>query len=125
MILGEPGSERYRSRLGLLMLVIGIVLLLWAWSSWLYRASVPTKVDGHAEILVEPTAQRMLALRSSPLFLMVFFVLILAFFVGSYVVVRMIRRYRDTVLRNRAAPTDAQDVWRMHRPPRDADEVDA
>ena len=126
MLLGEPGTEQHRTRLGLMMLCIGIILLLWTWGSWIYRASVPVKVEGHAtDMVAEHSAQRVLALRTSPLFLMVFFVLILAFLVGSFVVVRMIRRYRAALEHERPTPTASEDVWSMQRVPRDADEIDA
>lgn len=125
MILGQPGSEQYRTRLGLFMLVVGIILLLWTWSSWVYRAGVPAKVEGHAtELATESASQRIQMLRSSPLFLMVFFVLILAFLVGSFVVVRTIRRYKEALARQQSAPTASDDVWSMPRPLRDAEEVD-
>ncbi|MBI1824834.1 MAG: hypothetical protein HY287_17225 [Planctomycetes bacterium] len=125
MILGERGSEQYRTRLGLLMLVVGILLLTWASGSWLYRTNVPSAIDGASmERSLDRATTHMMAVRSSPFFLMVALLLLTAFLVGSIIIVRTIRSYRDSVLRKPSEPTTHQDVWSMHRPPRDADDSD-
>lgn len=127
MILGEPGSEQYRTRVGGLLLLAGVVLLIWAGSSWIYRTNVPGAFESGASATdgpVDHAANRLTAIRSSPLFVMVALVLIISFFVGSIVIVRVIRGYRDSVLRKAQKATASDDVWAMHRPPRDADEAD-
>jgi amino acid transporter len=39
MMLGQPEGEHYRVRLGIIFLVIGLLLVLWAWGSWVFRVS--------------------------------------------------------------------------------------
>jgi len=125
VILGERGSQQYRTRLGMLMLVLGIVLLVWAGGSWLYRMNVPSTIENSSiESPLDPASSRMMVIRSSPFFLMVLLLLLIAFLVGSIIIVRTIRSYRDAMLRKPNKPILHQDVWSMHRPPRDADEAD-
>ena len=45
IILGKPGSEQHRSRLGFILLALGLLLMLWAWGSWIFRESVPAKAQ--------------------------------------------------------------------------------
>ena len=54
-----------RTRLGIVVLILGVVFLLWAWGSWIYRTSaehktwpVPElKTDGASAVDVEDTRQ--------------------------------------------------------------------
>lgn len=40
-MLGRPDFEHNRIRLGVLFLIIGGILIIWAWGSWVFRATVP------------------------------------------------------------------------------------
>ncbi|MEK6797853.1 MAG: hypothetical protein AABZ12_02690 [Planctomycetota bacterium] len=134
MILGQPGTDRYRYRLGLAFLCAGVLFLLWAWGSWLFRASA--QAQDHAPRLAlesrsdgalskEPPhgaagGNRAKFLRASPLFLLVGLLLVLTFLLGSLAAVRLIRRYRLRVEATRRGPSAYEDVWSMHKiPPRD------
>ncbi len=139
MTVGSPGSEQHRGRLALLFLVIGSLLLLWAWISWIYRASAPSDglsvgarpamqvVDGDD---VEPDAlapvdqdrRREAAVRLGGPTLLAGFLLILLFLGGSFVIVRATRRYLAATLRRRGTPTVSDDVWSMHKLPNESDE---
>jgi len=55
------------------------------------------------------------------LLLLVMLFLALVVFVGSYVLVRAVRRFRGNLRRQRPAPTASEDVWAMHRLPEDVD----
>ncbi len=101
------------------MLLVGIVLLLWAWGIWLYRTSVAPVAVAPLSDSPDTTASRRAVVQSLPAFLAVGFVLLLALFVGTYLITRWARRLRERQVRRSAAPTDSRDVWQMHRLPRD------
>jgi hypothetical protein len=42
MTLGIPKTDHKRVRLALVFLLLGLLLLVWAWGSWAYRTSVST-----------------------------------------------------------------------------------
>lgn len=48
-------------------------------------------------------------------------ILVLLFFLGSFVLARSARRYRQFCERRRAVPTSSEDVWSMHKLPDDWD----
>jgi len=130
-IFGKPGTEQYRVRLGFLLLAVGLLLMVWAWGSWIFRESVPAK----AQLIVrtqsgetpgadgsEDADRRAEAAQALPLALAVSLVLVLLVLFGSYALVRAARRHRAALERRRAAPTDTTDVWAMHRLPEGAED---
>ena len=116
MMLGTSSPEQNRTRLGLLCLLVGILLLLWAWGSWMYRASVPGETAStlrqDADTAAPDPAK---AVRIAPVVLWVGLLLVLLFFFGSYVLIRASRRYRASAARQRATPSPSEDVWAMHK----------
>ena len=73
----------------------------------------------------KPTPKQVEALRRGlSLLLMVGFVLALVVLLGSYVLVRTMRRYRALTQRKPGVPTPNEDVWAMHQAPTDLDEED-
>ena len=121
-------QEPKRIRLGMVFLAAGIVLVLWAWGSWIYRASTTTAVppsvrvlDNHSGSVQDesPVVNQTEAAGLLPVFLMFGFILVIVFLVGSYVLVRTTRRYRAGLTRTRSPPTDTSDVWSMHQLPHD------
>ena len=128
MTQGTAGSEQRPIKSALLFLVVGVVLLLWAWGSWLYRTLANngrrTVADSRpVDAAVGPSGSAEVA-PVLPWFLMVGLLLVLVFLFGTFAVIRAARRYREVVARRRAGPTSAEDVWAMHKIPRDLDEVD-
>jgi len=116
MTLGLRGSDQHRKRLGLPFLVIGIVLILWAWGSWIYRASKSVEREGTvAQNVISPSPDTIRAVRLSPLVLMVGLFLVLLVLFGSYALIRVARRYRALADRKRPPPTPADDVWAMNK----------
>lgn len=144
-MLGARGTEQHRIRAGILFLSFGIILLVWAWGSWIYRTSatgagtvgseaVPAPLDGapggSAEGARNPDATGVA--KALPTFLGVGFLLVVVFFIGSFVIVRTLRKYREDLERKSPPPTDSEDVWSMHRiseqddePAQDDDEDEA
>ncbi len=125
MTLHGSDADPKRMRVGMLFLAVGLVLLLWAWGSWVYRASVPaTDVSisaGSPSSAPSPDVER--AARASPAMLVGALLLVLVFLVGSYAIVRGSRRFREALLPSRPTPTASDDVWTMHKtPPAAADE---
>ena len=51
------------------------------------------------------------------LFLLVGLILVLLGLLGGFILVRFARRYRNSLNRQRAAPTSSEDVWAMHKLP--------
>ena len=53
------------------------------------------------------------------LVLLVVFLVVLAFLIGGWIIVRSARRRRALTTRERTAPTPSEDVWAMHKLPAD------
>ena len=116
MTLGTRDSDQHSKRLGLPLLVIGIILMLWAWGSWIYRASKSVEREGTiAQNVTSPSPNTILAARLSPLVLLVGLFLVLLVLFGSYALIRAVRRYRALADRKRPPPTPADDVWAMNK----------
>lgn len=62
-----------------------------------------------------PSPHTAQAVQASPYVLMVGFLLVLLFLGGSFIIVRSARRFRESVLRKKPAPTESDDVWAMHK----------
>ena len=123
MTIGMRGSDQHRTRFGLVFLVIGIILLLWAWGSWIYRASSTVEREGAiAQSVPTPSPDAVRAVRLSPLILLVGLLLVLLVLFGSYALIRAARRYRALADRKRPPPTPADDVWAMNKPRNREDE---
>lgn len=116
-----PATERTRVRFGILTLVVGVLMIAWAWGSWMYRMSVAAEgmEDVAAVEQVEPEEQiedTTPALALARL-LMISFVLILVILLGTYGISRSIRRYQMRLRRERAPASDTTDIWATHRLP--------
>ena len=124
----EPDPAR--TRLGIIVLVIGLLMVFWAWGSWVYRVSAD---PSSAAMIVQtaetedgaPTADQIKAASAMKLLLIVGFILFLAVLLGTFIMVRSARRYREAASRARAAPTAATDAWAMHRLPESDGDPDA
>lgn len=116
MIFGgqDQDLEQRRTALGLAFLVLGLMLLMWAWGSWMYRTSTrskPITVERSSE--VDEDSEK--AARMAPEMLIGGIVIVVVFLVGSLVFVRASRRYRKSLKRRPGEPTDTTDVWAMHK----------
>lgn len=129
-MLGQPESEHRRFRVGLAFLVVGVLLLLWAWVSWLFRASVPdepTRRGSGFSLLPAAYAAAGEALdpekglARASLILMTLLLLLIVGAFGAYAAVIAVRRHRELMAHRRSAPTANADVWAMHRLPDDED----
>ena len=91
----DPSApERYRVRNGLVFLVAGVLLLLWAWGSWLYRTWQPgfLPTQERAEAIEAAGDQAPL---STPLLLFIVpVVLLLALFGGYFLATRSSSRQK-------------------------------
>lgn len=135
MMLGTPGTEEQRMRVGFSFLIIGLLLVFWAWGSWIYRTSVPVQAqamarsqtsDGSLDQESEQGAagDRVRVARAFWLFLLVGGALVLLVIFGSYVIVRAMRRYRSVLEAQDQESTNKPDVWSMHKVPPDYDDDD-
>jgi len=134
MILGQPGTDRYRIRLGVLFAAVGVIMILSAWGMWVVRDSDLMKAAAIAQAggsTVTPStpggpdhADRMEAARALPTLLLFIFFVVLTILMGSLVIVRAIRRHRAALEREQAEPTDSADVWVQHRVPEYEDDED-
>lgn len=125
-------GQHKRTRTGVSCFVAGVLLLLWAWGSWIYRTSVTGSELAAAQ--AEPldrTPEATEVVRALPLFLLVGLLLVLAFLAGSYVLVRSSRRYRKhrwqsgrLTQHSGSATSQMDDVWAMHKLPDDTDSND-
>lgn len=116
MTIGMRGSDQHRTRLGLVFLVIGIILMLWAWGSWIYRASTAVEREGAiAQNVPAPSTNTVRALLLSPLVIVLGLFLVLLVLFGSHTLIRAARRYRALTDRKRPPPTLVDDVWAMNK----------
>lgn len=122
MIIGQDSHDQGRLRVGLVILVLGVLLMLWSWGSWAYRLSAerPDPRIGVTETaVIEPTAEQAHAAGAMRYFLIVALAIGLIGLFGSYILLRMSRQFRESASRSRAAPTPYQDVWATHQKPDD------
>jgi|CXWL01.1.fsa_nt_gi heme/copper-type cytochrome/quinol oxidase subunit 2 len=117
MIFGgeEQDIEQRRTTLGLAFLVLGLVLLMWAYGSWIYRNSTraqPIAADHQAGDEVDVAAK---AVRIAPGLLLGGALLFVVFLAATFVFVRSSRRYRQSLSRRSSPPSDTTDVWSMHK----------
>ena len=75
-------------------------------------------VGGEAESGGEPSVQQL----SGLVFYILIFLVVL--FVGMVVLMRLMRRFRESVSSGRR-PTDVADVWSMHKVPEDYEDFDS
>jgi hypothetical protein len=118
MKLDLGDSQSRRNRMGFALLFTGLVMLLWAWGSYVYRASVSGGVDAAPSEGPTTVPDQTAVLRSLPLTLMVGLLLVLVFLFGSYALIRLARRLREAAERRPIIPTPSNDVWAKHRPPK-------
>jgi hypothetical protein len=131
-MIGDPGSEQHRARVGFLVLAAGLLLLLWAWGSWFYRTSMPENVPAETRAGHEPVqtpgrpasepVERQRVVRALPSLLLLGALLVVVFLFGTYAFLRFSRRYRQLLDRERPPPADSRDVWSMHQVPEYDDE---
>lgn len=134
MMLGTPGTEQHRTRLGFICLGLGLLLVFWAWGSWIYRASVPAQAQAIAKVqsasngdegdAPDAEGNRIKVARALWLFLLVGAGLVLLVIFGTYVVVRAIRRYRTVLESSDEDRGIGPDAWSMHKLPADDDDDD-
>lgn len=123
---GSTSQEIRRLRAALILLLIGTVFIIWAWTSWMYRSAnlVATRSIVRSEA-VDPASERVLVAKNLTMFLLVGLVLVLAVLFGGYALVRAGRRHRDRLLRPPPTQSDFKDIWSQHEPrPVDLDDED-
>lgn len=124
-MLGPPESEHFRTRVAFVFLIGGLVLLFWAWGSWVFRASTPAMagriptaprvLNGVSEGGLSP-AERVRVVRAVWQYLLFGLVLVLLVIFGTYAIVRASRRYRAAGEEKEAKkPPDRRDAWSMHK----------
>lgn len=123
---GPPDQKRFRS--GIVFLVMGVVLVLWAWGSWIYRSSGTSTIqssinrsqnyDPDLNAGADYPDQHEVA-KTLPTFIMFGFILFVVFLVAIFILVRTTRRYLAASARKRAPPTNTQDIWSTHKLPDD------
>ncbi len=110
----EQDAQQKRTTMGLGFLVLGLILMMWAWGSWIYRTSTTARpqIIGRSAETTEETEK---AIRIAPSMLAGGVLLVVVFLAATFVFVRSSRRYRQSLTRRGAAPTSASDVWSTHR----------
>jgi len=132
MSLGTSGSEPRRVTAAASFLVLGVLLMLWAWGSWVYRANVKRQEAAAARVATapdvattpvasDPDENRERAIRTIPFALMIVILVLLVVLIGFVLISRGARRYFATLNRKRPSPTATQDVWSQHQLPDDTE----
>lgn len=104
----------FRLRTGLVMLVLGVLLLVWAWGSWIYRTSVEaspsdSSLTAAGEVEPDPTAP----FRALARLLLYTLALVIIVLFGSYGIVRWMRRSSTARTQIPNLPSSNEDVWSM------------
>ncbi len=108
-------ADARRFRVALLLLVIGTSLILGSLGLILYVSDQlhDQQAGQDAGPLLSPRARLLYT------WLLVSVVLLLVFIVGTVLMGRWSRHYREQIARRRPSPTATEDVWRMYRLPDD------
>lgn len=112
MTVGLLRSDQSRSRVALVFLVVGVMLLLWSWGSWVYRTSASA---GRAAVAMAPDdLEASVPVGSGTAFrqwLVAGAVLMAAMAVGGYVLIRSGRRSSGAAVRDGTAVPSTEDAW--------------
>jgi len=94
--------------------------VMWGRLDWRIGAAMvdPTTAGG---AVLEQLADPAKAAPALGLLLLIGFLLTLVFLLGTFVIVRSLRRYWAAAARRRCKQTPMDDVWAMHKPPPDVD----
>lgn len=114
-----------RQRAALVIALLGLLLIMWAWGSWVYRtstmaASAAVTTTGAERRVTDPAQSA----RLLSMFLLVLLILALVVIVGGYAVVRAGRRIREPIVAPPHGSTASDDVWQQHKLPASWDEDD-
>ena len=111
---GNDDTPQSRTTLGLAFLLVGLILMMWAWGSWIYRTSkaVPPIAVNRTNDAPDESVK---VVRIAPGMIVGGVLLVVVFLAASFVLVRASRRYRQSLGRKAPASTDASDVWSMHK----------
>lgn len=118
MTFGSPGTDHNRTTVALVFLVVGILLLVWAWGSWMYRTSVSVPPPVAAE--AAGSQERPAPVGEDAMFrpwLIVGAVLVLVVLFGGYVLIRSTRRSSEAGGRRKTPPSSGMDVSAGQRLP--------
>lgn len=111
MALVSATLERRRFRVGILVLSLGIILMLWAWGNWMYRATMVAESLPAAQPASTNGASTSNAATALARLLIYGFILVIAILLGSFVVIRAMRRNMAAATRRPAEPTPAPEIW--------------
>ena len=98
------------------ILAVGCCFSLAAAGSDLVRRSVESATSGSGD------AVRNRVSSAVAIAILAVALVLLVFFVTSYVLIRSARRFRMAAERKRPAPTPSEDVWKQHKLPENWDE---
>lgn len=112
----SSGQEIRRLRAALVLLLVGAVFIIWAWTSWIYRNANIVASQPVRQVTGEHSVANIHAARSMSMFLFVGLILVLLVLFGGYAMVRAGRRHRDRILKGPSRPTSNDDIWAQHKP---------
>lgn len=114
MSLFGDDSEATRIRFGLISLVMGVILIVWAGGNWMYRTTVSARPVSAADQLDNSTITDPVTPVAGLARLLVLGGLVLTVvLIGSFVLSRAARKYFGRQQRQRLRPTDAADTWSL------------
>lgn len=111
--------EKRRVRAALMSLSGGVILIVWAWVSWIYRNSIPPRANDFAGPVEDPATATDGAMAQMTQLIYVVVVVLLAAFIALMAFSRGWRRYMGFLLRRKPRPTQSDCTWEMHRLPED------
>ncbi len=120
--MGSVGSEQRRIRTGILVLVGGAVLVLWASASWIYRSSAESKAlaamrsGNRGSAIPNDLGEPVSALGTLLIYALILLAVVL---IGSLVLSRSVRQYFGRIRKTQSGQTPSGDIWSQHRLPDD------
>lgn len=126
MMWSSSDTDARRMKIGVAFLIVGALLLIWAWASWAFRTSaVNAQPLGVSRTLVAEEVTEGAAgdnperIRALPRLLMYVILLVVVCLFGGYALIRFTRRYRAAAERCPIIPTPSNNLWEKHRLPDD------
>ena len=108
-------ARRRRLRVGIFMLAFGVVLIVWAWASWLYRYSAESRPPAGATRIIPRGGDQAVPLGALAVWLALGFALFLIVLLSSYALARAKRRHFANQRDARQTATQSEDLWSRHR----------
>lgn len=142
MAQSRSEDDQRRNRTALIVFLAGVLLVLWAFGTLVYRTSIqrPEHIEHPEQSTRSPvesasasagrvppglSSKNVKATSATAMMFLLALALLMLFIMGSYILIRGSRRYQQWVGQKRSSSTPSEDLWAIHRTPALDDEDDS